>query len=69
MELGDHIWRSEIRDQNDPDQGKHPHFVCVDCGNVICLSDVESNPATKKRASKIGWITEILLKGHCKACE
>jgi Fur family ferric uptake transcriptional regulator len=68
-ELGDHVWRFEIRDRNDPDQGKHPHFVCVDCGSVTCLSDVEFNPATKKRASKIGRITEILLKGHCKDCE
>ena len=68
-ELGDHVWRFELKSPSDPDEGGHPHFVCVDCGSVICLSDVEFNPATKKRASKIGRITEILLKGHCKDCE
>jgi Fur family ferric uptake transcriptional regulator len=65
-ELGDHVWRFELRDQSH--DATHPHFVCVDCGSVTCLADVEFNQATQKRASKIGRITEILLKGHCNNC-
>ena len=67
-ELGDHVWRFELKSPDDPDEGGHPHFVCVDCGRVTCLSDVEFNTATKRRAGRIGRVTEILLKGHCKAC-
>ena len=68
-ELGDHVWRFEIRDLHDPEDGAHPHFVCVDCGGVTCLSDVEFDAATRKRAKQVGRVTEILLKGHCTACQ
>lgn len=68
-ELGDHVWRFEWKDQNHPDRGQHPHFVCVDCGNVTCLHDVDLTPSTKSSWTKVGRVTEILLKGHCKACQ
>jgi Fur family ferric uptake transcriptional regulator len=67
-ELGDHVWRFEIRDPDAADGGQHPHFMCVDCGGVTCLSDVEFDPATRKKAAQIGVVTEILLKGRCKKC-
>lgn len=67
-ELGDHVWRFEIRDPEDPHQGKHPHFVCVDCGKVTCFTDITFGKATQKRTEAIGRITEILLKGHCHEC-
>ncbi|MFN0195104.1 MAG: Fur family transcriptional regulator [Planctomycetaceae bacterium] len=68
-ELGDHAWRFELRDPHDPAKGRHPHFVCIDCGSVTCLSDVEFNEATKRRAAQVGQVTEILLKGHCTSCK
>ncbi|GAB4153334.1 MAG: transcriptional repressor [Planctomycetaceae bacterium] len=68
-ELGDHVWRFERKSPNDPHDGGHPHFVCVDCGSVTCLSDVEFSEKTQRRARKIGTVTEILLRGHCKACQ
>ena len=67
-ELGDHVWRFELRDPNAADGGQHPHFMCVDCGGVTCLSDVEFDPATRRKAAQIGVVTEILLKGHCRKC-
>lgn len=67
-ELGDHVWRFELRDPDAADGGQHPHFMCIDCGSVTCLSDVEFDPATRKRASQIGVVTEILLKGRCRKC-
>jgi len=66
-ELGDHVWRFELRNAEAHDDD-HPHFVCVDCGGVTCLSDVELTAASRKRSSEIGQITEILLKGHCSTC-
>lgn len=68
-ELGDHVWRFEILDPNDPQAGKHPHFVCVECGSVSCLGDMEFTQASRKRSQEIGRITEILIKGHCTTCE
>lgn len=69
-ELGDHVWRFELKRPGHDHDNEHPHFVCVDCGEVSCLPDVEVNitptPGTKR--SGIGDITEILLRGHCGRC-
>ena len=68
-ELGDHVWRFELRNQDDPEAGQHPHFVCVECGSVTCLSEVEFDSESQRRAAKIGRVTEVLLKGHCRKCD
>ena len=68
-ELGDRVWRFEIRDPGDPEKGKHPHFVCVDCGHVNCMSDIEFDSSTLERVRELGRVTEILLKGHCRNCD
>lgn len=67
-ELGDHVWRFELRDPDDHADG-HPHFVCVDCGAVSCLGEMEFTAASRRRSEEIGRITEILIKGHCTSCE
>lgn len=68
-ELGDHVWRFEAFDPERPGAEKHPHFVCVECGSVSCLGDMEFTSTSKRRATSIGRITEILIKGHCSTCE
>ena len=68
-ELGDHVWRFETIDPERPAGEKHPHFVCVECGGVTCLGDMEFTTTSKRRAKTIGRITEILIKGHCTDCE
>ncbi len=67
-ELGDRVWRFEIRDPTDPANDKHPHFVCTDCGQVHCLSDIEFDDQTVRRMQQVGRVTEILLKGQCQEC-
>ena len=67
-ELGDHVWRFELRDETHPNRGHHPHFVCVDCGKVMCLHDIDLPAASDKSLSKVGQVTEILMRGHCVAC-
>lgn len=66
-ELGDHVWRFELRKAAHHEE-QHPHFVCVDCGSVTCLHDVEMPKTAQKSWTKIGKVTEILLKGHCNTC-
>jgi len=67
-ELGDHVWRFETLEPGRAGE-KHPHFVCVKCGGVSCLGDMEFTSLSKRRATSIGRITEILIKGHCSTCE
>jgi Fur family ferric uptake transcriptional regulator len=67
-ELGDHVWRFELRDPEADDEGRHPHFVCVECGSVTCLADVELDAAAERQAAEVGRVTEILLKGQCRNC-
>jgi Fur family ferric uptake transcriptional regulator len=82
MELGDHVWRFELRRPPAPGgrPGEHPHFVCESCGEVSCLEGVEvaiSHRPTAARAAggrpragrRIGSVREVLLKGQCPECE
>jgi Fur family ferric uptake transcriptional regulator len=61
-ELGDHVWRFELKDV------AHPHFICVDCGNVSCLGDVKLTAQSLRVSQEVGQVTEILLRGHCNDC-
>ncbi|MDB5341163.1 MAG: perR [Planctomycetaceae bacterium] len=70
-EHGDHVWRFELRSESEHHDNDHPHFLCLDCGEVSCLSDVTVtiNPAPGSKKSSIGQLTEVLLKGHCGRCK
>ena len=67
-ELGDHVWRFEVISEHDQNSGSHPHFVCVDCGNVSCIDEVELTSSSEKIRKRFGEVTEILLRGHCNDC-
>lgn len=85
VELGDHVWRFEMRHG---DTAEHPHFVCTSCGEVSCLDDVDvaitprpaarapetkagskGSPSNSGRRRGIGSVNEVLLKGTCRECE
>jgi Fur family ferric uptake transcriptional regulator len=69
MELGDHVWRYEMIDQT-ADHQPHAHFLCVDCGEITCLHGNDSYVSQISRTkTKIGAVTEVLLKGHCSDCQ
>ena len=73
-DLGDHVWRFEL--VVDPcaveshDDAHHPHFMCVECGDVQCLPEVElrlgglSGAPAAVRAQSV----EVHLRGVCDAC-
>ena len=65
-EVGDHVWRFEATTAEDDDA--HPHFLCVDCGTVSCLSDVKLTAGSQRASEEIGEVTQILLRGHCNEC-
>jgi Fur family ferric uptake transcriptional regulator len=70
MELGDHVWRFELKRPEKEHSDEHPHFVCVECGEVSCLTGVSVNvsPAPASKGSVIGEVTQVLLKGRCDRC-
>ena len=66
VELGDHVWRYEVRGPEPREgEGEHPHFVCNDCGDVACLP--ESAVALRGEAVR-NQVAEIQLRGRCVAC-
>jgi Fur family transcriptional regulator, ferric uptake regulator len=71
MELGDHVWRYELRGSHNPEEAQHLHFLCLDCGRIECLTgatvDTALAPLMKRVTS--GTISEVLLKGHCRQCK
>ena len=78
VDLGDHVWRFELRRHagGGVHGGDHPHFVCTTCGEVSCLDGVDvaitPRPGPRKQgAGKKGVpaVTEVLLKGTCENCE
>jgi Fur family ferric uptake transcriptional regulator len=74
-DLGDHVWRFEaIREGRGRGTGhseaSHPHFLCNECGEVVCLPD-ESVHLTPQRGApralrKKGL--EIQIRGRCDRC-
>lgn len=70
LDAGDHAWRFELRRGDAHEDGQHPHFMCLDCGKVTCLPEIEVKivPTAGKKAGLLGDVTEIFLKGHCTEC-
>jgi Fur family ferric uptake transcriptional regulator len=70
LDLGDQVRRFELRSATSVDELEHPHFMCVDCGEVACLEDFafSLSPSRGPRREQLGEITEVLLKGHCGSC-
>jgi Fur family ferric uptake transcriptional regulator len=82
VELGDHVWRFELKRGHDHAPGEdHPHFLCTSCGEVSCLDDVNvaitpkaagpKKPGGQRPADKkpvIRSVNEVLLKGQCENC-
>ena len=71
VELGDHVWRYEVRTAEPSEgDGEHPHFVCNDCGTVSCLPavSVDIRPAPGSRRSPVAEVSDVVLKGRCESC-
>ena len=70
LDLGDQIRRFEFRESAGETEYTHPHFMCVDCGELSCMNDftVSISPSRGPRRDKLGTITEVLIRGHCGNC-
>jgi Fur family ferric uptake transcriptional regulator len=68
-DLGDHIWRFELRGEEHGASG-HPHFICTDCGAVTCLPAraVKLVPTRKAPRALDKGTVAVQVKGVCDAC-
>ncbi|AKU94745.1 Zinc uptake regulation protein ZUR [Labilithrix luteola] len=70
-DVGDHVWRFELKRgvggaEHTED---HPHFVCVDCGEVSCLPGLTFKmEGSKAPKSVIRNKVAVQLKGRCDNC-
>jgi len=71
-DLGDHVWRFELRKGvgGVEHTEEHPHFVCVDCGEVSCLPGLSFRVEGQARAPKSVMKNKVAvqLKGRCDNC-
>lgn len=64
--LGDNVWRFELpHSSSGTEHGRHPHFVCNDCGNVSCLPE---SAVTLSGAAIKNQVAEVQLRGRCVGC-
>lgn len=69
LDLGDAVRRFELLPQDAQGSSGHPHFMCVDCGKVTCLSGFRVELVPDTPGQKLpGQLGEVLIKGHCSAC-
>jgi len=70
INLGDNVWRFELRGRSKATPPEHPHFVCIQCGEVTCLSEVrvKLTPAPGSIKSVVNSISDIVIKGQCMQC-
>jgi len=46
----------------------HPHFTCIDCGNIHCLTDITLPMAKSMRKGFLIRRQRVQLEGLCPAC-
>lgn len=69
MDLGDRVWRYELRDQCRSVRPDHPHFLCEDCGDVSCLPTLELGTASGTLPDALqGAEYRIRVTGRCATC-
>jgi len=64
-QLGDNVWRFELPREASFEHGRHPHFVCTDCGDIACLP--ENAVALRSHAMR-AQVSEVQLRGRCEDC-
>jgi Fur family ferric uptake transcriptional regulator len=69
-DLGDHVWRFELRRAGKDHSGTHPHFTCSDCGTVSCLPEESVRLTSAKGAPRAvsSRAVEVHLRGLCDRC-
>ena len=70
LDLGDDVKRFELRREETAEEAsEHPHFLCIDCGKIVCLPTEAFKIDRRRFPSKtVADITQVVVRGHCEAC-
>ncbi len=72
-DLGDHVWRFELKKGvgGVAHTDEHPHFVCVDCGEVSCLPGLSFKLEGRAKAPKAVTKKKVAVQisGRCDKCD
>lgn len=68
LDLGDGVQRYETLHRSARDTG-HPHFVCLDCGTVRCLDEVQVTLTGAPLPPALAEAdVSVRISGHCDDC-
>jgi Fur family ferric uptake transcriptional regulator len=69
-DLGDRVWRFELKNEQSGHHDPHPHFTCTDCGAVSCLpaKSVRLTPSKGAPKAVASSTVDIQLRGLCDRC-
>jgi Fur family ferric uptake transcriptional regulator len=69
-DLGDHVWRFEMRRDSGGHARQHSHFLCTDCGGVTCLPGGAVRLVSSRGLPRavLSREVEVQVKGRCDAC-
>jgi Fur family transcriptional regulator, ferric uptake regulator len=62
----DRVWRFTAAREHHKDN--HPHFTCLGCGDIICLTNGNDLPRISVPSGYKGKHVEVTVKGHCPVC-
>lgn len=69
IELGEAARRYELLLAGAGESSTHPHFMCITCGKVLCLTGYHVDVVADRGKGKLPVeLTEVLLKGRCDTC-
>ena len=68
MDLGDRVWRYELKDSCRSLAEEHAHFLCDVCNVVYCLPPVELRNQSNFPEALIGAELHIRITGRCVEC-
>jgi Fur family ferric uptake transcriptional regulator len=69
-DLGDHVWRFELARGENLHASTHAHFLCIDCGAVLCLPEKAVNVRVARGVPRAvrSQRVEVQLRGLCDGC-
>jgi Fur family ferric uptake transcriptional regulator len=73
VDLGDHLWRYELRSAPEAHHRDvdHPHFLCTTCGELACLPPMSlpAQPPGRVPHAMISGDVAIQFRGVCDRCQ
>ncbi len=71
MQLGDRVWRFHVVRSSSAEHEKHPHFICVECGEGRCMPKARLHipEGSDLRGREMHPDLEVVVRGYCKHCQ